>query len=67
MYDICIVGAGIIGCFMARDLSKRELSILMIDKESDPANGSTMSWKVRLRCIKTRSYCGLPIWRNPSL
>jgi len=43
MYDICIVGAGIIGCFMARDLSKRELSILMIDKESDPANGSTMA------------------------
>jgi len=43
MYDVCIIGAGIIGCFMAHDLSKRDIRILLLDKESDVANGATMA------------------------
>lgn len=43
MYDICIIGAGIVGCFLAHDLSKQELSILLLEKESDVANGATMA------------------------
>jgi glycerol-3-phosphate dehydrogenase len=43
MYDICIIGAGITGCFLARDLSKREISVLLLEKESDVANGATMA------------------------
>jgi len=43
MYDICIIGAGIVGCFLAHDLSKREISVLLLEKESDVANGATMA------------------------
>jgi len=43
MYDICIIGAGIVGCFLAHDLSHRELQILLLEKESDIANRATMA------------------------
>ena len=43
MYDICIIGAGIIGCFLARDLSRYRLSVLLLEKDADVANGATMA------------------------
>jgi len=43
MYDVCIIGAGIVGCFLAHDLSKREIRVLLLEKESDVANGATMA------------------------
>ncbi|NLC02956.1 MAG: NAD(P)/FAD-dependent oxidoreductase [Tissierellia bacterium] len=41
MYDITIIGAGIIGNFIARELSKYNLKVLLLDKENDVANGTT--------------------------
>ncbi|SDZ03849.1 glycerol-3-phosphate dehydrogenase [Proteiniborus ethanoligenes] len=41
MHDITIVGAGIIGTFIARELSRYDLRVLLIDKENDIANGTT--------------------------
>ncbi|MDF2803781.1 MAG: dependent oxidoreductase [Anaerocolumna sp.] len=41
MYDITVIGAGITGTFIARELSKYQLSVLLIDKENDIANGTT--------------------------
>lgn len=41
MYDITIIGAGIAGTFVARELSKYDLKVLLIDKENDVANGTT--------------------------
>lgn len=41
MYDITIIGAGITGTFIARELSRYKLNILLIDKENDVANGTT--------------------------
>ncbi|WP_105616593.1 NAD(P)/FAD-dependent oxidoreductase [Vallitalea okinawensis] len=43
MYDVAVIGTGIIGTFIARELSKYQLKILMIDKENDIANGTTMA------------------------
>jgi glycerol-3-phosphate dehydrogenase len=43
MYDVVIVGAGIIGCFLAHDLSKMKLKVLVIEKEADVANRATMA------------------------
>ena len=43
MYDVCIIGAGIVGSFLAHDLSKREIRVLLLEKESDVANGATMA------------------------
>lgn len=41
MYDISVIGAGITGTFIARELSRYELKVLLIDKENDIANGTT--------------------------
>ena len=35
MFDVIIVGAGVIGSSIARTLSKYELNILVIEKNSD--------------------------------
>lgn len=43
MYDIIIVGAGIAGTFIARELAKYKLEILLLDKENDVANETTMA------------------------
>jgi len=43
MYDVVIVGAGIIGSFLAYDLSKYDLKVLVVDKENDVANKTTMA------------------------
>ena len=41
MYDIAIIGAGIIGTALARELSKYTLKLVLIEKDSDVANGTT--------------------------
>lgn len=38
-YDIIIVGAGVVGSLIARELSRYELSILLLDKEADVGMG----------------------------
>lgn len=35
--DVLIIGGGVIGCSIARELSKNKLDILLVDKESDVA------------------------------
>lgn len=42
-YDVTIIGAGIVGGFLAYDLSKYNLNILVIDKENDVANVTSMA------------------------
>ena len=41
MYDVVIVGAGIVGAMIAKELSKYELNICVIEKENDVACGAT--------------------------
>ncbi|MBL4937392.1 NAD(P)/FAD-dependent oxidoreductase [Clostridium sp. YIM B02515] len=41
MYDVAIIGAGVIGCSIARELSKYELKICVLEKASDIAAGTT--------------------------
>jgi glycerol-3-phosphate dehydrogenase len=43
MYDVAIIGAGIAGTFIGRELSKYNLKVVMIDKENDVANATTMA------------------------
>ena len=38
MYDIVIIGAGVTGSLLARELSRYELSVLLLDKENDVGN-----------------------------
>ncbi|QCX33678.1 NAD(P)/FAD-dependent oxidoreductase [Caloramator sp. E03] len=41
MYDVAIIGAGIVGTSIARELSKYDLNCVVIEKSNDIANGST--------------------------
>lgn len=41
MYDAAIIGAGVVGCLIARSLSRFQLRTVLIDKASDIAEGST--------------------------
>ena len=41
MYDVAIIGAGIIGTALARELAKYKLRLIVIEKDSDAANGTT--------------------------
>ncbi|MBM7613770.1 NAD(P)/FAD-dependent oxidoreductase [Alkaliphilus hydrothermalis] len=41
MYDVIIIGAGIIGTAIARELSKYQIKTIIVDKENDIANGTT--------------------------
>jgi len=41
IYDIAIIGAGVIGAFVARELSRYDLSIALIERDSDVANGTS--------------------------
>ena len=41
MYDVLIVGAGVIGCSVARELSRYQLRIAVADKENDVSMGTS--------------------------
>lgn len=41
MYDITIIGAGVIGNFIARELSKYKLNLAIVEKDNDVSNGTT--------------------------
>lgn len=41
MYDVAIVGAGVVGGMLARTLAAYDLSICILEKENDVAMGAT--------------------------
>ena len=41
MYDIVIIGAGVVGAMIAKELSKYELNVCILEKENDVACGAT--------------------------
>ena len=43
MFDIAIIGAGIIGSFIAHDLSKYDLKVVVLEKNADIASETTMA------------------------
>ena len=43
MYDVIVIGAGVVGALTARELSKYRLRVLVIDKENDVGNETTMA------------------------
>ena len=40
-YDVCIIGAGVVGCAVARELSKYDLDVCVTDKEEDVCSGTS--------------------------
>ena len=40
-WDVCIVGAGIVGCALARELSRYRLRIVLVERSDDVGSGAT--------------------------
>ncbi len=40
-YDVIITGAGVVGCAVARELSKYDLKVLVLEKEEDVCSGTS--------------------------
>ncbi len=40
-YDVCIIGAGVVGCAAARFLSRYDLSVCVVEKEEDVCSGTS--------------------------
>jgi len=43
LYDVAIIGAGIVGTFIARELSKYKIKVVIIEKDNDVGNAATMA------------------------
>ena len=41
IYDVIIIGAGVIGAMAARELSKYQLKVCLLEKENDVACGAS--------------------------
>ena len=41
MFDVAIIGAGVVGGMIAKELAKYDLSICIIEKENDVAMGAS--------------------------
>lgn len=41
MIDITIIGGGVVGCLIGRELSRCQAKVLLVEKDSDVANGTT--------------------------
>lgn len=41
MYDVAIIGAGVVGALIARELSRYQIKICILEKENDVAMGAT--------------------------
>ncbi|MPW25894.1 FAD-dependent oxidoreductase [Alkalibaculum sp. M08DMB] len=41
MVDVAIIGAGVVGCSIARELSKYSITVSVIEKDSDVSNGTS--------------------------
>lgn len=41
MYDVAVIGAGVTGCAIARELAKYQLDILVLEKASDVCEGTS--------------------------
>lgn len=41
MYDVAIIGAGVIGTGIARELMRYQLKVVLLEKDNDVANGAT--------------------------
>ena len=41
LYDVVVIGAGVTGAFIARELSRYELKVCMLEKETDVSMGTS--------------------------
>ena len=53
MYDVVIIGAGIVGGMTARELARYNLRVCLLEKENDVAMGATRANSAIIHAIVT--------------
>ncbi len=48
MLDVLIVGAGVVGCAIARELSRYQLQVAVVDSGNDVATGASKGMRFKL-------------------
>lgn len=43
LYDVAIIGAGVVGAMVARTLAKYDLSVCILERNNDVAMGASMA------------------------
>lgn len=43
LYDVAIIGAGVVGAMIARSLAKYDINICILEKNNDVAMGASMA------------------------
>ena len=41
MYDVIVIGGGVVGCSILRELSKYDLKLALLEKEEDVCSGTS--------------------------
>ena len=41
VYDVAVIGAGVVGCALARELARYEVSVVVLERSSDVGNGTS--------------------------
>ena len=57
MFDVLIIGAGVVGGMIARTLSAYDLKICIVEKENDVAMGATKANSAIVHPLFYRSDC----------
>ena len=47
MFDVAVIGCGVVGSLIARELTKYSLRVCMIERENDVAMGATKANSAR--------------------
>ena len=61
VYDIVIIGAGVIGGMAARELSRYQLSVCLLEKENDAACGASRANSGIVHEGRTLMAAGIPM------
>ena len=54
IYDVLIVGAGVTGGMLARELSRSKVSVCLLEKENDVAMGASRPIPESFTAVMTR-------------
>ena len=54
-YDVAVIGAGVIGSLIARELSRYNLSLALVEKCNDTAMGTSKAMMEKVVVAKSRT------------
>lgn len=65
LYDVAIIGAGVVGAMVARNLAKYNIKVCLLEKNNDVAMGASMAnsgivhagFDAKVRNIKGKTKC----------